>query len=225
MTKKTSPQSANVTFGTLLTRQELQHEFNTLKQLPTATSYALHATLPDAVVRHLESALLPQAAALGIALTPGGLLCAVLTTQAGSTQVRFIVPLLSDKAKTWLTEAAEEQHKMQCALAIVETHQLALLQVINPLAGDPQGQWPTVKALLDKPMPRVDAARHAQELMDLVRILANEGESLIPIFSVEEVWYVLVAALAPPPERVPALTKQGHFCTIRRTHSGSGFFG
>ncbi|SBP86383.1 hypothetical protein [Thiomonas delicata] len=199
MNKKTSPQSANVTFGTLLSRQELQQEFNTLKQLPTATSHALYATLPDAIVRHLESALLPQAAALGIARSPGGIICAVLTTQAGSTQVRFIVPLLTDKAKTWLTEAAEEKHQMQCALDIVETHQLALVQVINPLAGDSRGQWPAVKAMLDKPMPTVDVASQAQELVSLVHILAGEGESLLPIFSIQEVWYVLVDELPPPP--------------------------
>ncbi len=199
MNQKTSPQSANVTFGTLLTRQELQQEFNTLKQLPTATSHALYATLPDAIVRHLESALLPHAAALGIARTPGGIICAVLTNQAGPTQVRFIVPLLTDKAKFWLTEAAEEKHQMQCAVDIVETHQLALVQVINPLAGDTQGQWPTVKAMLAKPMPTVDVASQAQELVSLVHILADEGESLLPIFSIDAVWYVLVGELQAPP--------------------------
>uniref|UniRef100_E6PJY2 Putative Urocanate hydratase n=1 Tax=mine drainage metagenome TaxID=410659 RepID=E6PJY2_9ZZZZ len=200
MQNKQFPETANVTLGDLLSPEELQQDFNTLKQRPTASGYALYATLPDAVVRHLESALLPHGAQLGIARTPGGIICAVLATQAGPVQVRFIVPLLTDKAKAWLTEAAEEKHQMQFTVEIVETHQLALVQVINPLADDTQGQWPALKAMLDKPMPRMDLLEQAQELKSLLGVLADERESLLPGLPIKVVWYVLVTEFLVPPE-------------------------
>ncbi|SCC91143.1 hypothetical protein THIX_10184 [Thiomonas sp. X19] len=44
----------------------------------------------------------------------------------------------------------------------------------------------------------VDVASQTQEMLSLAHILANERESLLPIFSTQEVWYVIVAELPPP---------------------------
>lgn len=200
---------ANVTLGKLLSPEQLKSELNTLKQRPSASGYALYTTLPDAVVRYIESPLLAHATQLGVARTRAGIICVILTVQTGSVQARFIVPMLTDKAIAWLLEAAEEKHEMQCLVNIVETHQVAQVRVINPLADDPEDQWPMVKALLDSPARAMNVEEQAQELKSMLASLSNSCESLLLDYSVDELWYVLVAEHLLPPSELGVAPNSG----------------
>lgn len=197
----------NVAAATLLSPEELLAEYATLKQQPTTVGHAIAVTLPNAAVQMLESALIPHATQLSIAGTPDGILCAVLVIQAGPLQVQCIMPLLTSKARRWLNEGAKQRPGFLLAVDIVETRQLALIQTLYPLAGDPEGQWSTVESALRAPLPSRDGVTWVRDTQRLIQTLTRETTSLIPQFSLSETWYIVVmeprleiddGSLAPP---------------------------
>ena len=210
MPKDQSAPQHNFTFGALLTPQELREQFVGLKQTPTMHGYAVMTTLPDVVVRQLESGLLPQSVQLGIARSPRGLVAAVLTIQAAGLQVRYIVPLVTPKSKAWLVASGDGRQPFLCALDIRETNQLAVVQVQNALAGDPKREWPMVKAMLPELTASMDVLAQAAELRALALSLNDDRETLLEAFTVDVMWLVLVAEFeSTPSSEAPASPPTG----------------
>ncbi|WP_233224425.1 urocanate hydratase [Thiomonas sp. X19] len=170
-------------------------ELATLKQRPHYDGHALLCELPDRVARLFESKLVPTGQSLAISGSEDGLLCAVVTLQAASTQVVCIVPMLGPLAKNWLFEAVESLHRMNIVVSIADKEQVIVVTSGPPVLHPDGQEWQTIRRRLDAVAFDGDRDKFVTQLLDLLRRLDADVQSAIPGFAVDERW---VFAITPP---------------------------
>ncbi len=181
--------------GLLLDPTHFAAELATLKQRPHYDGHALLCELPDRVARLFESKLVPTGQSLAISGSEDGLLCAVVTLQAASTQVTCIVPMLGPLAKNWLFEAVESLHRMNIVVSIADKEQVIVVTSGPPVLHPDGQEWQTIRRRLDAVAFDGDPDKFVTQLLDLLRRLDADVQSAIPGFAVDERW---VFAITPP---------------------------
>ena len=181
--------------GLLLDPVQFAAELATLKQRPHYDGHALLCELPDRVARLFESKLVPTGQSLAISGSEDGLLCAVVTLQAASTQVICIVPMLGPLAKNWLFEAVESLHRMNIVVSIADKEQVIVVTSGPPVLQPDGPDWQAVRQRIDGATRAGNDEAIVTQLLDLLRRLDADVQSAIPGFAVDERW---VFAITPP---------------------------
>lgn len=193
--------------GIVLDPIQLAEALTTLRQRPTHNGHALLIELPDAVVQLLESPLVPRGIAMGVAMSPRGLPCAVIHVQAASMQLMCIVPLLDQVARQWFVEAVEIQNGVTLAVSVPETQQLALLHSAR-LVDDIDGpEWRAAMEQFMQLSYDLESEERGLDILELLLNLEAAPRSVIGSFTVETL-YVVVCIPDPlyaPPGRSSAV--------------------
>ena len=184
-------------FGLVLDPSQFAAELTTLKQRPHYDGHALFIELPDRVARLFESTLVPTGQGLAIAGNGDGLLCAIVTLQAASTQVVCIVPMLSTVARAWLFEAVETRRSMNIAVAIADKPQVIVVTSGPPVGDQESAQWGAIRKRVDEAPLGGEFVTRTLEMVALFKRLEDSPESFVPGFDVGERWAV---ACMPPPK-------------------------
>ncbi len=119
---------AHLSMGLLLTPQEFHAETLRTRQRPLFDTWALAAHMPDAVVRMLESDLVPRGASHGLLTSERGVVYPVVTLQAAGLQVRILLSLADPATQQWFRSACSEG-SVTVALEVPETNHLAVVSM------------------------------------------------------------------------------------------------
>ncbi|MDE2252914.1 MAG: hypothetical protein KGL42_01390 [Betaproteobacteria bacterium] len=174
-------------FGAVLDPVQFAAELASLKQRPQYQGRALSVTLPDAVTRLFESPLVPKGQ--GVAISDGAALpVAVVTVQAGGTQLTCLVPLATSEARDWFIESVERQRRMFIAVNVPERRQLVLVQSDAPVRDVSSPAWTALRDHLRGYVPGGDQAAEVLDMVDVLRLAEESTQSFVPGFEVSERW-------------------------------------
>ncbi len=159
-------------------------------------SYVLMAQLPPEVIDWLRNPLQPSALQVRFALTPRGLVCAALVIQAGTLQVRFIVPLMKSEAQDWLTEATERRQEFVCAFNRPGTKQMEVARFEFAVNEAFEKTMASIRLALPR-QPQVEPEVQREELHEAVAAFAESGRSLLAEApELTDTWYLVVTDIA-----------------------------
>lgn len=192
---------AHLSMGLLLTPQEFHAEAMRTRQRPLFDSWALAAHMPDAVVRMLESDLLPRGASYGLMTSERGVVYPVVNLQAAGLQVRILLCLADPATQQWFRATCDEGC-VTVALEVPETEHLAVVTM-------PSEVKDTQK--VDNIIARCAQLGGEDAIADAARVIRQVGRrsalpSVVQGFPIQEVRLICTlglgaAAEASVPER------------------------
>jgi hypothetical protein len=194
---------SRLTVGRLLDPSELLNEFASMRDAGNANNYAISAQISEALANRLESRLVPQALRFTVIPTPGRLMVSVATVQSGGLQLRFVVPLIEEKAIAWIEHSVAKQ-QLTFALDIAKQCQSLLLGAST--------DFPDADTLrrLVRSSPKLEDEEVMHELGNItVELLNNDAiSSCLPHFDVTDV-HIIVASelLFDEPKRMRSMAE------------------
>ena len=190
-------------FGVVLDPVQFAAELASLKQRPHYEGRALSVSLPDAVTRFFESPLVPKGQS--IAISAGAALpVAVVTVQAGGTQLTCLVPLATGEARDWLIESVERQRRIFIAVNVAERRQLVLVRSDAPVRDVGSRAWTALRDHLRGYALGGDPAAEARDMVDVLRRVEDSTESCVPGIEVSERWIFVCVPHQPEEPAHPA---------------------
>lgn len=175
--------------GRLLSPEEFALECARTHQRPKFQSWAVGFHLPDAVVRVMESALVPKGTNLALFSSSNGPVYPVAVFQAGALQLRVMLSLGDARAQEWLREAVTTG-RMRLAIEIAETTQLAVMEMRCKVREQAE-----VEERIRQCVPLHGDKGFLDELLLAERLLEPAAiKSMVPGFEVQSVELVVVLA-------------------------------
>lgn len=118
----------HLSLGWLLTPKEFSQDCLTLVQRPLYDGWALAAQMPDALVRMMQSPLVPNGAGLALMVSQQGVRYPIVTLQSAGLQVRIVLSLADVATREWL-RAVTAAGSITVALEVPETNQIAVVDM------------------------------------------------------------------------------------------------
>lgn len=180
--------ASRMNLAAILTPRQIAAEQLSLVQRPTLPPFLLQASLPDNVVKKFEDQVAtPLSPRFTVFSLSCGALVGVATIQAAGLQLRTVVPLVDEKAMSWL-DSCIERLELAWLLEVHERKQAALVRTACPFL-----DGPAFRSAL-KRTRRPQAQRFVLEVGEMCAMLRELPaiESCAPGTAVDDVYVLFV---------------------------------